>query len=335
VSGPDLSVIVPTYRRPELLGRCLASLAAQSVPSDRFEIVVANDGSGDRTEDVLSRAVGKIPNLRWTTLAANAGPATARNRGVDEARAGLLLFLDDDIIASSTLVATHLHLHEQADDPLFGVLGLVRWDPGLRVTPFMRWLDASGLQFAYDTWLEEGAVEPAFAAFYTANLSMHRRLFFDSGGFDERFPHANYEDIELAWRLTRLGFRLHYRPDALAYHARSIDLRTFCRRMANEAESATVLRAIQPEFPLDESDRQAGQRGPRRRLLLRLVAPAASLAGWHRVLETRYRAEIAAAYISGSRRDDAPLEGSQVASSTGLREQMSPLVPTKGTNVAK
>src|SRR5207302_3070250 len=99
VSRPALSVIVPTYRRPKLLRRCLAALAEQDVGRETFEIVVADDGSGDSTEDVLSAAGHTIPNLRWTTLKENAGPATARNRAVGEARGGVLLFLDDDVIA--------------------------------------------------------------------------------------------------------------------------------------------------------------------------------------------------------------------------------------------
>jgi hypothetical protein len=228
----------------------------------------------------------------------------------------LVLFLDDDVVAAPGLVSSHLCMHEEAADPRLGILGLVDWDPVLRVTAFMRWLDGSGLQFAYRTWLREGPVEPPFAAFYTANLSLPRWLLAAAGGFDERFPHANFEDIELAWRLTKLGFRLQYRATAVAYHSRPIDLPAFCVRMANEAESAAVLRAIQPQFPLDEEGRVGPYVRRRKRLLLRAAAPLAAGTGWTRLLARYYRAEIAAAYLQGRRRGEEQL-GRRMTRSAG------------------
>jgi GT2 family glycosyltransferase len=224
-----LSVVVPTYRRPDLLGRCLAGLAAQE-GAPAFETVVVDDGSGDATTDVLRSWEGRLDGLRWCSQPANAGPAAARNRAVREAGGDLVLFLDDDVEGAPDLVATHLRLHAGAGAPKLGVLGRVDWAPDLVVTPFMRWLDRSGLQFAYETWLREGPIEPPYGAFYTANLSMHRAVFDEVGGFDERFPYPAWEDMELAWRLHRAGFRLEYRPSARAFHTRAIDLATFRRR---------------------------------------------------------------------------------------------------------
>ncbi len=265
---PLLSVVLPTYRRPELLDRCLTALATSTVT--RYEVVAIDDGSGDRTTEVLAAHAGRLP-LTSVRQPANAGPAAARNRGIDTARAPLVLFLDDDVVVTADLLAQHLRL--QADgDPLLAVLGRVAWHPALSITPFMHWLDRSGLQFAYDTWLREGPVDPPYAAFYTANLSVPRALLLQAGGFDERFPSPAYEDMELAFRLHRLGMRMHYRPQALAFHARPIDLDTFRRRMAMVARSTTVLRATAPDFPLD--DDALVSRAARRRTRLLLAARA-------------------------------------------------------------
>jgi hypothetical protein len=174
------------------------------------------------------------------------------------------------------------------------VLGRVDWHSSLEVTPFMRWLDRSGLQFAYDTWLREGPVPPA-AAFYTANLSLPRRLVTDAGGFDERFPFAAYEDLEIATRLTDRGLRMDYRPDALAYHRRAIDLQTFAQRMTRVGESAELMRAISPEFEIDDNELRSRRPGRTARLKTRL----AMLAGRVPASDDYFWAVVADAYRLG------------------------------------
>lgn len=297
---PELSVVIPTYRRPDLLARCLASLKAQDCARERFEVVVVDDGSGDHTPEVLADAAATdeihlVPLLQ----AKNAGPAAARNRGVTAARGRLILFLDDDVVATPDLVSRHIALHETAQDVSLGVLGRVDWHPDLSVTRFMRWIDASGLQFAYDTWLREGRVDPPYAAFYTANLSMHRELVQRVGGFDERFPYAAFEDIELAYRLAGAGFHLDYRPGARAFHARPMDLAGFCDRMAKVGQSAELIRQAAPAFPLDDADLR--NHATRRRQVLRLALRAAVQPSD----ETRsryYWARVATAYDRGRAR---------------------------------
>jgi len=297
-----LSVIIPTYRRPEFLRRCLESLAAQDASSDDFEIVVVDDGSPESTVAALREMAERLPMLRWFRLEKNSGPAAARNLAIAEARGPLLLLMDDDVVATKSLVSTHLRLQDETADPMLGILGLVEWAPDLTVTPFMRWVDRSGLQFAYGTWIREGPIMPAFSAFYACNLSLSRAIIVEAEGFDERFPYPAYEDMELAWRLTQRGFILRHRREALAYHARAIDLPAFRARMARVAESAVLLRAIQPDFPLDEGGPPAWSRAGAGRLVSRLIAQLARVTKNPGVLDRHFRAEIAAAYAEGTER---------------------------------
>ncbi len=82
--APALSVVVPTYNRLQRLKRVLAALDAQVFPRDEFEVIVVSDGSTDGTDEYLR-------SLERTGLSfasqANAGPAAARNLGVELARA--------------------------------------------------------------------------------------------------------------------------------------------------------------------------------------------------------------------------------------------------------
>ena len=267
-----LSVVLPTYRRPELLERCLTALAASDL--DSYEVLAVDDGSGDRTPEVLRSYESRLP-LQAVVQPHNGGPASARNAALQRAQAELVLFLDDDVVAPPGLLRQHVEQHAAAQDPQLAVLGRVEWHPSLEVTPFMRWLDRSGLQFAYDTWLRAGPVDPPYAAFYTANLSMHRETVLAAGGFDERFPFPAYEDMELAYRLTERGLRMEHAPELLAWHARAIDLATFRRRMAMVARSAAMLRVASPDFPLDDAGLL--DRDVRRRERWRLAARAALL----------------------------------------------------------
>ena len=291
----DLSVVIPTYRRPELLRRCLDALTQQDLAADRFEVVVVDDGSADATGEVLASATGNVVAL---TQPANAGPAAARNRGIQAASTPLVLFLDDDVVAAPDLLSTHLAIHGSAGDPLLGVLGRVDWHPSIEPTAFMRWLDRSGLQFAYDTWLREGAVDPPYAAFYTANLSVPRALLLDEGGFDERFPYAAFEDMELAFRLTKRGFHMDYRPHARAFHTRAMALPDFSARMTKVGESAELMRRAAPEFALDDSQLRAQDVG-RLELIRRRVNAAR---GSDRALSAYYWATVGRAYGRGRRR---------------------------------
>jgi glycosyltransferase involved in cell wall biosynthesis len=298
MTTPSISVIVPTYQRAGLVRECITSFDHQVDPP-AFEMVVVDDGSTDDTAAVLAALAAERPWLHWSSQPVNAGPAAARNQAVQRASAELLLFVDDDIVAAPTLLQRHAELHAAADNELLAVLGRVDWHPSLTVTPFMRWLDRSTLQFGYESWLEEGPVEIPAAAFYTANLSLRRQLVIDSGGFDERFPFPAYEDIELATRLTARGLVMHYRPAALAYHRRAIDLRTFTRRMTNVGESSVLMRAIDPDFPLDDTLLRRRNVGLDARVAARLKA---AIRRDEKSRAAYYWAAVAAAYDKGRKR---------------------------------
>jgi glycosyltransferase involved in cell wall biosynthesis len=298
MTAPRISVIVPTFERPALLRSCLQSFVAQVDPPE-FEVVVVDDGSSDETPSVLAELEPRLAWLRWSSQPVNQGPAAARNRAIAQATGDLLLFIDDDIVASPDLLRRHADLHDAAADDHRAILGRVDWHPSLTVTPFMRWLDGSGLQFAYDTWLREGRLEVPAAAFYTANLSIPRPLVSAVDGFDERFPFPAYEDLELATRLTKNGLTMDYRPAALAYHKRSIDLPTFRRRMSRVGESAQLMRAVAPDFPIDDRALVSRRVTPRRRLL---AAVSARLRPDDVTRGAYYWAAVAAAYDEGIQR---------------------------------
>lgn len=293
---PEISVVVPTYRRPALLAACVRSLAQQDLAPERYEVVVVNDGSDDATTEVVQRSAQNTAFLSYIDLPSNRGPAAARNQGANASQGKVILFVDDDIVAPPDLLSTHLRYHQSGDDRL-GVVGLVEWLPTLRTTPFMRWLDTTDLQFAY--WrMKEGLVEPPWDAFYTCNLSLPRAILAQVGGFDERFPYAAYEDAELAIRLSKVGFRLEYRPKAVAWHAREMTLQSFCERMKRVGEAAVILTSLQSDFrvlkPTDFRESSVVHR-----VALRLLKPAALALPNYKLRNKYYHAIINEAFRQG------------------------------------
>ncbi len=93
ITNPLVSVIVPTYNRATELRRCLDSLVSQSI--DDFEVIVCDDGSTDRTAEVVTDYVQTL-DITYEYAENFGGPARPRNRGIRLARAAYVAFLDSD-----------------------------------------------------------------------------------------------------------------------------------------------------------------------------------------------------------------------------------------------
>ena len=237
------SVVIPTYRRPDTLFRVLDALGEQQSPPD-FEVVVVDDGSGDGTEERLRAYRAPYP-LRGFSQE-NSGPARARNRGVEEARGRIVLFLGDDTVPEAQLLAVHGRAHAERPGRSVAVLGYTTWPRDRRVSPFLHQINEYGLQFGYG--MIEDTESVPFNFFYTSNISLPRRLLVEAGMFDTTFPHAAWEDIEIAYRLTKDGMKILYRPEAVARHYHDITFRSFRRRQEKSGEAAAIFFERHPEL---------------------------------------------------------------------------------------
>ncbi|KKQ96916.1 MAG: Glycosyltransferase, group 2 family protein [Candidatus Woesebacteria bacterium GW2011_GWA1_39_12] len=101
-SKTQISIIVPTYKRPELLSSCLISLMKQSVKSDGYEVIVADDdprkSAQSVTEKVIARFPKRIINYLFVGKEQN---AHARNEAAKKVKGEWLVFIDDDALAMS------------------------------------------------------------------------------------------------------------------------------------------------------------------------------------------------------------------------------------------
>jgi glycosyltransferase involved in cell wall biosynthesis len=203
MSVPEVSVVVATRDRRARLEGLLASLRAQTLDRDRFEVVVVDDGSTDDTAAALERE-RESGELRLEVISGTgAGPADARNRGWRAARGELVAFTDDDCEAATDWLER----------------GLAAWGgDALRIVqgptmPIERERHRLG------PFARTRRIEAAGPWFETCNIFYPRSLLERLDGFDERFAEALGEDTDLGWRARELGGELVWAPDARVEHA--------------------------------------------------------------------------------------------------------------------
>lgn len=204
-----LSVVLPTYNRLGQLKQVLAGLEAQTFPLEQFEVIVVSDGSPDGTNDYLKQV--ETPLQLNPVFQENQGVAVARNRGIREARADIILFIDDDVVPTPTLIEEHLSKHTANN---ICVLGPMLSPPEFEMKPWVDW-EQKMLMKQYEDMLE-GKWQPTARQFYTGNTSLRREYLVAAGGFDPAFRRA--EDVELAYRLDGMGLEFVFNYDAVGYH---------------------------------------------------------------------------------------------------------------------
>jgi glycosyltransferase involved in cell wall biosynthesis len=206
----DLSVLVPTYARAGTVRRLLDALSLQTLAPDRFEVIVAIDGSRDGTLELVNdyRASYRLSSI-WQE---NSGRAAARNRAISRASAPLLLLFDDDMEPASECLAAHLGTHERGERLCVVGAAPIQLRPG--DPPIARYFQAKFA--AHLERLSEPGHRFVARDFYSGHFSLERSLLLEVGLFDDSFTGYGNEDVDLALRLREAGAEIVYEPRAVA-----------------------------------------------------------------------------------------------------------------------
>jgi glycosyltransferase involved in cell wall biosynthesis len=284
----DISVIIATFNRATSLARCLDALAVQDVDSETFEVIVVDDGSSDRTPDLLA-TYERLQSLRFETQP-NAGQPAALNRGIELASGNFCLFLDDDVVADRGLVREHL-VAQRRHGGVIG-LGLLRLKLAGR---------GGGLARHFANWWDDhyerlgsGALVPDFRACYSGNLSVPLSVVREVGGYDAKL--ARSFDVELAYRLEAAGLRVVYLPAASADHEQTKGFQAIVRDFDRAGTAAVQLYRRHPGFvrypPLGDFGQGSFRMILLRKMLLAVRAPVWPLATVDRLLARRPSARL-------------------------------------------
>lgn len=334
VTGPRLSVVMPSYRRPDLLATVVPAYLAQRPD----ELLVVLDGPQPESADLLAElgaalvpvtgpatvagpgadggaAAGPPPAgvLRVVELPANRGPAAARAAGVAAATGDVVLISDDDILPLPGMLARHRAFHR--DRPravLAGYLPVELPRPG-RGQVAAR-LYAADYERAARRW--ERAPARVLDGLWGGNVSLPRDLYLAAAAAATDAPAGYFEDMELGLRLRALGATGHFDRAAAGRHLytkRDADL------VAEAARRGAAARAMRQRWGgavgLLYADDDPGWVRALRRLVaaasrLPAVVPAATACLWAVMrgcgMLRRWRAEeLAARLLRGVVETDA------------------------------
>ena len=207
-SEVQLSVVIATHDRRRKLRRCLDSLASQSQDPSTFEVVIADDGSGDGTAAMVAEL--RMPYALRVLGLEKGGKSAALNAAIATDLAPVCLFLDDDVVASAQLVSAHLAAHRE-DPRVLGIGPLTQ--PPARSRDWLPHAHAAAWNRRYE---ELEGRELDWPECYGGNFSAPLDSLREIGGFATEIPAI--EDIELGYRLVAAGCRPRYLPDARGVH---------------------------------------------------------------------------------------------------------------------
>lgn len=204
-SGVLISVVIPTYKRPASVRRAVISILNQDLPKDRYELLVVDSSPGGTDAAALADLMASAECAFRCLVKKAEGPGASRNFGAMNSDGHFLAFMDSDCEASPQWL--HLALAAFTDG-----IGLVQGrtlpDPAGKLGIFTWYLKVNEESFIYES----------------ANVIYSREAFEQVGGFwsHDLTPSAirpmGGEDVDLAWRVKRSGWRSKFAPEALVFH---------------------------------------------------------------------------------------------------------------------
>lgn len=223
-----ISVIIATYNRASLLQQALDALAKQDFPKENFEVIVVNDGSTDRTHDLLQSLQSILPYKLHVLYQQNRGPAAARNAGINMAQGEIVAFTDDDCVPDSNwLSAVDRNMNNLR---LAGLQGSTYTERN-KITPLTHQIDN----------------EKGNASVPTCNAAYRRELLLKVGQFDDQFPFPHNEDADLAWRIKKIG-AVQFCADMRVFHPVRLDA---------FKKVASRMKILESEFRLYYKDKES------------------------------------------------------------------------------
>lgn len=206
---PDVSVVISCKNRQAMLWDCFLGLGEQTLPRERFEVVLMDNVSSDDLASLAERARRELGlTVTCTRMEVDRGPAPARNRGVELARGPVIAFTDSDCRPEPGWLEAGLAPF--ADPAVALVTGPVLPKAGQPLTV------TSKLTFM---------VETEHPSFPNANAFYRREVFLGFGGFDARLSFddpfgrsTECADTDLAWRIIKAGHARRFVPGAVIRH---------------------------------------------------------------------------------------------------------------------
>ena len=232
----DGSVVIPTYNRSGILRFTLSALARQTYPRDRFEVIVVDDGSTDRTVEIVGRFKDRLDIFYLYQRDDGYRLGRARNLGIEHARGEIVMLLDSDMVVCPDYVVQHIVRHRTSEQPVAVQGYIYGYGPGVDRDLLLRCVDFNDLtsstsilekqrlfwdprEVAYRKVRDDLSLFPApWRFFWGGAVSLRRKDLVEVGMFDEDFRSWGGEDTELGYRCFKRGLRFILNRRAWSVH---------------------------------------------------------------------------------------------------------------------
>ncbi|RMF05978.1 glycosyltransferase family 2 protein [Candidatus Woesearchaeota archaeon] len=200
-SWPMVSIAVPAYNEEEAIEATLKSLVSLDYPTDKLEIIVVNDGSTDRTEQIVTEFAEKHQNRNIKLISQkNAGKGAALNRALSEAKGQFFVVMDADSFVKPDALKKLLAYFTSPD--IATVLPVLKVHEPRNVLQKMQWYEYLINMFYKELMSRLNCVHVAPGPFSVYRAEILRKV----GGFDAN--HNLTEDLEISLRLQSHHYRI-------------------------------------------------------------------------------------------------------------------------------
>jgi len=214
---PSISVIICTYNRDKFIGESLNCLAKQTLPAENFEIIVVDNRSTDNTAAIAKKFIADHQELRARyVMEPNKGLSFARNRGIAEARASIITYIDDDAEVSPNFLESIIDFM-RANNNVVGVGGKVI--PKYSESEEPRWISKylNGFVGRMDFGDQPKQFDSKMKYPTGCNMTYTKEILQKAGGFNNELTFRS-DDKYIFHQVTRFSDKIYYVPGAMLYH---------------------------------------------------------------------------------------------------------------------
>ena len=232
------SLIIPVYNRPDEVDELLESLSKLDY-NEKFEIVIVEDGSSVKCEEVIHKYNNKLTISYY--YKENSGPGDSRNYGMKMANGDYFIIFDSDCIIPKEYLTEVSNALKKSYVDCFG-------GPDKALSSFSDIQKA--INFAMTSFITTGGIRGGSEKIdkfqpRSFNMGLSRKAFETSNGFGNIHPG---EDPDLSFRLWNLGFETKLFPKAYVYHKRRIDWDKFSIQVNKFGKVRPILNSWYPQY---------------------------------------------------------------------------------------
>ena len=212
-----ISLIICTYNREKFLPEALESIARQTLDPSRFELIIVDNRSTDNTAKISRQFIDNHPatNIKYC-FEENKGLSFARNRGINEANASVISYIDDDVILPAAYLETVMNFF--ANHPAAVGMGgkvIPKYEDGKEPLWMNKYLNGFVAKVDYGTSIIKFNEKMRYPA--GCNMTYKKDTLEKAGGFNNELKFRS-DDKYIFYKIKSISDEIYYLPDAWLYH---------------------------------------------------------------------------------------------------------------------